>query len=286
MKPEKKYPKEVYLNGKWLKPEEAFVSVFDRAFMFGDGIYEVTPFYDGKGFKLKEHLKRLQYSLDQIQITFDAFSLEKLMLEAIDRAGLHNADAAVYIQVSRGAGPRSHFVPEKIETSILLYAFGVTLEGFEKKTWHVMASEDKRWHRCDIKSTALLANVMANEAAISSGFHENLLLRNGYFTEGSHSSLFVVKYGVVYTHPEGPEILSGITRAEVINICASLNIKVIEKAVHFDELVEVEEVFVTGTTTQIIPISSITHHNKKVYTTRKDSLTKKLQEVFIKRTRR
>ncbi|SKB68165.1 D-alanine transaminase [Salegentibacter holothuriorum] len=285
MKPEKKYPAEVYLNGKWLKPDEAFISVFDRAFMFGDGIYEVTLFYKGKGFRLKEHLKRLQYSLDQIQIAFDAFSLENLMLEAIDRADLNNADAAVYIQVSRGAGPRSHFIPEKIKTTILLYAFPVALEGFENKTWEVMATEDKRWHRCDIKSTALLANVMANEEAIAAGFHENLLVRKGYFTEGSHSSLFFVKYGVVHTHPEGPEILSGITRAEVIKICTDLNIKVIEKAVHIDELVEVEEVFVTGTTTQIIPISSITHKDKTVYTTRKDSLTKKLQQVFIKRTR-
>ena len=286
MKPEKKYPSEVYLNGKWLKPDEAFVSVFDRAFMFGDGVYEVTPFYKGKAFKLKEHLKRLQYSLDQIQVAFDAFSLENLMYEALDRLNLNETDAAVYIQVSRGAAARSHFIPENIETSILLYAFPVTLEGFEKTTWEVMATEDKRWHRCDIKSTALLANVMANEEAIAAGFAENLLVRKGYFTEGSHSSLFFVKYGVLHTHPEGPEILSGVTRAEVINICADLNIKVVEKAVHIDELVEVDEIFVTGTTTQIIPISSITHKNKKVYTARKDSITRKLQKVFIERTRK
>lgn len=286
MKPEKKYPSEVYLNGKWLKPDEAYVSVFDRAFMFGDGVYEVTPFYKGKAFKLKEHLKRLQYSLDQIQVAFDAFSLENLMYEALDRLNLNEADAAVYIQVSRGAAARSHFIPEKIETSILLYAFPVALEGFEKKTWEVMATEDKRWHRCDIKSTALLANVMANEEAIAAGFAENLLVRKGYFTEGSHSSLFFVKYGVLHTHPEGPEILSGVTRAEVINICADLNIKVVEKAVHIDELVEVDEIFVTGTTTQIIPISSITHKNKKVYTARKDSITRKLQKIFIDRTRK
>jgi D-alanine transaminase len=286
MKPEKKYPSEVYLSGKWLKPDEAFVSVFDRAFMFGDGVYEVTPFYKGKAFKLKEHLKRLQYSLDQIQVAFDAFSLENFMYEALDRLNLNEADAAVYIQVSRGAAARSHFIPEKIETSILLYAFPVTLEGFEKKTWEVMATEDKRWHRCDIKSTALLANVMANEEAIAAGFAENLLVRKGYFTEGSHSSLFFVKYGVLHTHPEGPEILSGVTRAEVIDICADLNIKVVEKAVHIDELVEVDEIFVTGTTTQIIPISSITHKNKKVYIASKDGITRKLQRIFIDRTRK
>ncbi|WP_081211519.1 aminotransferase class IV [Salegentibacter sediminis] len=285
MKTKKSYPQEVYLNGSWLKPEKAQVSVFDRGFMLGDGIYEVSPFYKGKAFKLQEHLQRLQYCLDEIGLDFDAFSLEEIIYEAIERAKLSDEDCAVYMQVSRGTAPRSHFVPEKIEATILLYAFPVTLEGFEKKTWDVMATEDKRWHRCDIKSTALLANVMANEEAIAAGFAENLLVRKGYFTEGSHSSLFFIKYGVVHTHPEGPEILSGITRAEVIKICNDLGIKVREKAVHIDELVEVEEIFVTGTTTQIIPVSSITHNNKKVYSASKDSITKKLQQVFIERTR-
>lgn len=286
MKSNKTYPSEVYLNGKWLKPDEAFVSVFDRAFMFGDGIYEVTPFYKGKSFKLEEHLKRLQYSLDEVQIAFEAFSLKKLMYEAVERAGLGKTDAAVYIQVSRGAAPRSHFMPEKVQATVLLYAFPVILEGFETKAWRVLASEDKRWHRCDIKSTALLANVMANEEAVSQGFDENLLYnKKGYFTEGSHSSLFFVKYGVLHTHPEGPEILSGITRKFIIELCARLGIKVKEKAVHIDELVEVEEIFATGTTTQIMPINSITHKNKKVYIAKKDQITRKLQKAFIEVTR-
>lgn len=285
MKSKKSFPKEVYLNGSWLKPEKAQVSVFDRGFMFGDGIYEVSPFYKGKDFKLKEHLQRLQYCLDEISLDFDASSLEETIYEAIERAKLSAEDCAVYMQVSRGMAPRSHFMPEKIEATVLLYVFPVILEGFEKKTWDVMATEDKRWHRCDIKSTALLANVMANEEAVAAGFAENLLVRKGYFTEGSHSSLFFVKYGVVHTHPEGPQILSGITRAEVIKICSDLGIKVREKAVHIDELVEVEEIFVTGTTTQIIPVTSITHKNKKVYSASKDSITKKLQQVFIERTR-
>ncbi|MDR9457018.1 MAG: aminotransferase class IV [Salegentibacter sp.] len=285
MKPKKSYPKEVYLNGSWLKPEKAQVSVFDRGFMLGDGIYEVSPFYKGKAFKLKEHLQRLQYCLDEISLDFDAFSLEEVIYEAIERAKLSTEDCAVYMQVTRGVAPRTHYYPEDARPTVLLYVFPVILEGFEKKTWDVMATEDKRWHRCDIKSTALLANVMANEEAVAAGFAENLLVRKGYFTEGSHSSLFFVKYGVVHTHPEGPQILSGITRAEVIKICSDLGIKVREKAVHIDELVEVEEIFVTGTTTQIIPVTSITHKNKKVYSASKDSITKKLQQFFIERTR-
>lgn len=285
MKPEKKYPSEVYLNGKWLKHDKAFVSVFDRGFMFGDGIYEVTPFYSGKPFLLKEHLKRLQYCLDEIQVKFDAFALEKTMLEAISRAGLNEKDAAVYIQVSRGVAARTHFFPEKIETTVLLYAFPVKLEGFEKKQWKALISKDKRWHRCDIKSTALMANIMANEEAIAAGYDENLLERNGYFTEGSHTSIFFVKYGVVHTHPQGPNILSGITRQFIIELCTALGIKVKEKAVHVDELVEVDEVFLTGTTTQVMAVNSMQHKGKEVFRTLDDRITKKIQKAFIERVR-
>lgn len=285
MKPEKKYPSEVYLNGNWLKHDKAFVSVFDRGFMFGDGIYEVTPFYSRKPFLLKEHLKRLQYCLDEIQVKFDAFSLEKTMLEAISRADLNEKDAAVYIQVSRGAAPRSHFFPEKTETTVLLYAYPVNLEGFENKQWNVLISEDKRWHRCDIKSTALMANIMANEEAIAAGYAENLLERNGYFTEGSHTTIFFVKYGVVHTHPEGPNILSGITRRFIIELCKELGIKVKEKAVHVDELVEVDEVFLTGTTTQVMAVNTMQHNGKEVFRPQDDRITAKIQQAFIKRVR-
>lgn len=285
MKPQKYFPDEVYLNGKWLKHDEAYVSVFDRAFMLGDGIYEVTPFYCGKAFLLEAHLNRLQTCLNKIQIDFDAFSLKPIVKEAISRAGLGDKDAAVYIQVSRGVAPRTHYYPEKVKTTILLYAFPVKLKGFENKNWDVLVSEDKRWHRCDIKSTALLANVMANEEAVSRGFNENLLIRKGYFTEGSHTSIFFVKYGMVFTHPANNDILEGITRNFVIELCAELDIKVKEKAVHVDELVEIDEIFLTGTTTQIVPVNTITRGEKRVYSAKKDQITRKLQKVFKQRTR-
>lgn len=285
MKPKKEYPAEVYFNGNWMKPEEAKISVFDRGFMFGDGIYEVTPFYEGKAFQLEEHLKRLQYCLDEIQIKFDAFSLEEIMHQAISRGKFENEDAAVYIQVTRGVAPRTHFFPQKSETTILLYAFPVKLKDFEQKEWNVLASEDKRWHRCDIKSTALLANTMANEEAIAAGYDENLLIRHGYFTEGSHSTIFFVKNDIVFTHPENACILSGITRKVVIDLCRRLSIQLHEKAVHRDELVEYDEIFLTGTTTQIIPVKSIHLNGKKVFQPKKNNVTARLQQEFIKITR-
>lgn len=285
MKPKKNYPAEVYLNGKWVKHDEAFVSVFDRGFMFGDGIYEVTPFYKGVPFKLKEHLKRLQYCLNEIQLEFDVPSLEKLMLEAISRAGLSKSDAAVYIQISRGTAPRTHFYPENPTPALLLYAYPVNLEKFETRQWKVMTSEDKRWHRCDIKTTALMANVMANEEAVSLDFDENLMFRQGYFTEASHSSAFFVKYKTVYTHPEGPNILSGITRKQIILLCKKLGIKIKEKAVHIDELVEVDEIFLTGTTTQVVSVASVHSREKELFHASKNDITSLLQKEFIKLTR-
>ncbi len=285
MKSKKNYPDEVFLNGKWMKQEEAFVSVFDRSFMFGDGIYEVTPFYEGKPFKLKAHLERLQYCVNEVQIPFDAFSLEETMMEAVSRAGFSERDSAVYIQVSRGIAPRTHYFPENPQPSLLLYAFPVDLRNFESKSWKVLVSEDKRWHRCDIKSTALMANIMANEEAISADFDENLLYRKGYFTEGSHSTAFFVKNDKVFTHPEGPCILSGVTRKEIIKMCIDLNIPVKEGKIHLDELVEIDEIFLSGTTTQIISVASVHSDGKEIYRSGIKKITEKLQQEFIRRTR-
>ena len=285
MKPKKTYPAELYLNGEWLAPDKAFVSVFDRAFMFGDGIYEVTPFYRGKAFRLQDHLDRLSYCLQQVKIPFDCAILESLMLQALSRLGLANADAAVYIQISRGTAPRTHYFPEHPQPTVLLYAFPVVLEDFQQKRWKVLVSEDFRWQRCDIKSTSLLANAMSNEAAIAGNFDENLLLRDNYFTEGSHSSAFFVIDKTVLTHPTGPLILPGITRKVVLEICRDLKIACKEQPVKLEDLKQVEEVFLTGTTTQITTVACLHADGKEIFKAQKGEITQRLQEEFLKRTR-
>lgn len=284
MKTKKTYPAEVYYKGQWMKPEEALVSVFDRSFMFGDGIYEVTPFYSGKPFRLKDHVDRVRYCLKEMNINFDVAILEDLMLKAVERSDFSSEDAAVYLQISRGKAPRSHFIPEETDPTLLLYVFQVQLSGFEDKFWKVMASEDQRWHRCDIKSTALLANSLANDAAISAGYDENLLFRNGVFTEGSHTTIFFVKNNLVYTHPEGPQILSGITRKVVIELCHELDIPLKEEAFPVTLLAQVDEIFLTGTTTQIAPVSSLTIEGKEVFCSQKGKITTRLQKEFVKMT--
>ena len=285
MKKTKTYPAEVYLNDQWVKPEEAFVSVFDRSFMFGDGIYEVTPFYSGKPFRLQDHVARVKYCLQEMNIDFDPSILESLMTEAVERSSFSSEDAAVYLQISRGTAPRSHFIPEKVQPSLLLYAFQVNLADYEDRSWKVITSEDLRWHRCDIKSTALLANTMANDVAISAGYDENLLFRNGYFTEGSHSTIFFVKNKTVYTHPEGREILSGITRKVVLELCREQGISIKEEAFPVTGLREVDEIFLTGTTTQIAPVSSVTIEGEEVFTSQKGEVTATLQKEFTRLTR-
>ena len=281
----KNYPGEVYFNGKWMPPKDASISVFDRGFMFGDGIYEVTPFYCGKPFRLQDHLERLKYCLSEIKIPFDFSILEPLMYQALSRAGLAEKDAAVYIQISRGAAPRTHHFPKDPEPTILLYAFAVKLENFQQKRWKVLVSEDFRWQRCDIKSTSLLANTMSNDEAIALGFAENLLLRNGYFTEGSHSTAFFVANGVIYTHPEGQFILSGITRKAVLEICLELGIICKEEAFPVSRISEVDEIFLTGTTTQITIVESLHDGNKEIFRSQKGEITARLQEEFERRTR-
>ncbi len=284
--PKKTFPKEVYLNGAWINSENAFVSVFDRGFLLGDGIYEVTPFYKGKPFRLGDHLERLQYCLNEIELEFDANSLITIILEAVSRAGFLQSDSAVYIQISRGVAPRTHFFPEQIQPTVLLYAFPALLEGFENKQASALVSEDLRWHRCDIKSISLMANIKANDQAHRLGLDENLLVRNGFFSEGSHTSIFFVKNKTIFTHPEGPHILSGITRKVILEMCREMELSISEKALHLDELGEVEEVFLTGTTTQILSVKSILFNKKEVFLRPEvGKITRQLQEAFIKLTR-
>ena len=283
LQPKKTFPKEVFLNGEWINSEKAFVSVFDRGFLLGDGIYEVTPFYDGKPFRLKDHLDRLQHCLNEIQIEFDAFSLQEIMLEAVSRSGFFQSDCAVYLQITRGVAPRTHFFPEQIQPTVLLYAFPAVLNGFENKQASVLVSEDLRWHRCDVKSISLMANIKANNQAHSLGLDENLLVRDGFFTEGSHTSVFFVKKHRIFTHPEGPHILSGITRKVILEMCREMDLELSEKALHINELKDVDEVFLTGTTTQILSVKSMLLNEKEIFNRPETGeITRQLQEAFLK----
>lgn len=278
------YPQTVFLNGRWIPADQATLSVFDRGFMLGDGIYEVIPFYKGKPFLLQAHLNRLHYSLQEVAITPTHVSWTDLVMEAVEHASLSDADGAVYMQVSRGVAPRTHFFPKQTEPTVLCYAYPLQLTGFEHKRAKVLTLEDRRWHRCDIKSTSLMGNVLANNEAHLKGYQEALLYRGDFLTEGTHTSCFFVKHNCVYTHPQGPHILPGITRMEVIAICKELGIEVKEEPVPLDHLSTMDELFLSGTTTQVLAIGQVDKAKETLFQQEETGIiTQKIQEAFKQR---
>lgn len=280
------YPSEVYINGEWRNHENATVSIFDRGFLLGDGIYDVIPLYHGKPFRLQDHLDRLQFGLDEVNIVYDTAFLKPLIKESIERSPYATNDAAVYIQVTRGVAPRTHAFPDGVQASVILYVYPIILLGFENKLAKVIFSDDYRWHRCDIKSVSLMANVRANNEAKLQGAHESLFVRNGLITEGTHTSVFFVKNKTLFTHPLGHHILPGITRKVILEICHDFDYDVQEVAVSFNEITEVDEAFLAGTTTQIYAIGTFELTEGEVVIGKEvGPVTKAIQQAFIERTR-
>lgn len=254
------YPPKVYLNGDILAPDKAKISVFDRGFLFGDGIYEVMAQIGGDFLYREAHIDRLQEGLQKINIEFDVKRLETEIPRLLQAAELQGRDCLLYIQITRGVAPRKHAYPKQITPSIMMYATAQTLPDINDIRAKVVSMKDFRWSRCDIKMTSLLGNVMANEYGAQKGCFETVLIRQGKVTEASHSNVFFVKDKVVYTHPENEYILSGITRKIVLELCAKLGIGVVEEAIAIEEVVNMDEAFLTGTNTQVASIKQWDDH--------------------------
>ncbi|MEO9891031.1 aminotransferase class IV [Aurantibacter sp.] len=274
------YPDKVFLNGEIIPSTEAKVSVFDRGFLFGDGIYEVMLQINGSYFFGQEHLNRLSECLHKINIEYDVTVLPEILKKLVSVSNLEHKDCLIYIQVTRGIAPRKHAFPLDIEPTVMAYALPFLLPEINDKPISVITQKDFRWHRCDIKMTSLLGNVMANDWAIKNGHFETVFYRDDKITEASHSNIFFVKNDVVYTHPADENILNGITRAIVINLCKKNNIEVQEEAIMQSDLPMVNEAFLTGTSTQIAAINMIDDHvyikNNKI-----GPITKKIQQLFL-----
>jgi len=250
----------VFLDGEYLPRERAVVPVDDRGFVFGDGVYEVFRACDGLFFEAAAHLDRLRDGLRDIRIEGGDRTAPEALLEVASRLlaenGLREGHATAYVQVTRGAAPRTHYfpppgTPPTVYVSVARFTPGVEacVRGAEAIT-----HPDLRWARCDLKTTNLLPNVLAKQAAVSAGAAEAILLREGVVTEGSHTTVFAVLDGVLRTHPSGPYILPGVTRALLLRIAAERGIPVHEIPVPADELERVEELFVCGTTMDVLPI--------------------------------
>jgi len=254
------YPEKVYLNGNIIASKNAKISVFDRGFIFGDGLYEVMVQIGGDFFYKKAHLDRLQSGLEKINISFDlshiSFEIDKLL--AANK--LTEKDCLLYIQITRGVAPRQHSYPKNAKPTVMMYAVPKKLPDINNLNAKVITANDFRWTRCDIKITSLLGNVMLNEHAMENECYETVLLRNGVVTEASHCNVFFVKGGEVFTHPADEFILDGITRQIVLQLCERLKIAVKEIPIAEKEIYLMDEAFLVGTSTQIASIQKINDH--------------------------
>ena len=251
----------VYLNGEFLPAGQATVPVNDRGFLFGDGIYEVTPAYGGRLFRWPQHLARMQKGLAAIGIGFDARVLEEVKKELLARNGLDGAEAAyVYVQVTRGVAPRTHHFPDP-PARPTVYAFANRYLRAPMEEWArgitAITVADQRWARADIKAIALLPNVLAAQAAVEAGVGNTIFVRDGVALEGSHNNLFAVFGGVLATAPKSNYILHGVTRDFLIELAGGMGIPVEERTIQLPELYEADEVFFSGTTTEVKPVVEI-----------------------------
>lgn len=277
----------VYLNGEIIAAADARVPVTDRGFLFADGVYEVVRAYDGRLFMMDPHLKRLRAGLAQLHIT--ARGTEKITLAAeqlLDENDLRSGDATVYIQVTRGVAARTHAFPQPaVEPTVFVAANRFQqhpAEYFERGVGTITVP-DTRWSRCDIKSIALLPNVLANQQAKQHGAFEALFVRDGVVVEGSHSNLFGVIDGELVTYPACNYILAGVTRALVIEFARSMDVRIREGAILLDELATAEELFLSGTTTEIMPIATV--DGRAVGDGAPGPLTRRLRAAFERRVR-
>ena len=272
----------VYLNGEYVPQNEARVSVEDRGFLFADGVYEVIRAYEGRPFLLEAHLERLRQGLQALRIDDPGTAgLPEVAERLLDENGLRSGDATIYIQITRGAAPRAHaFPPAGTRPTVYVAAkrFQPHPAEYVQDGVAAITYPDMRWSRCDIKSVALLPNVLANQAAKEAGAFEALFVRDGIVIEGSHSNLFAVRDGTLVTYPACNYILAGITRRRVMELAAGLGIPVVEDAIPVHALSETTELFLSGTTTEILPVTRV--DGRAIGNGRPGPITRRLQRAF------
>lgn len=272
--------KSVILNGEIINRDDAKIDIEDRGYQFGDGVYEVIRVYNGKMFTATEHLQRLIDSGKKIMmdIPYTVDGMKEMLLELIEKNQLQ--DGTIYMQVTRGVSARNHSFPSKdVQPTLTAYTNEVKRpeENMQLGVKTVL-NDDIRWLLCDIKSLNLIGNVLAKQKAVENGCYEVIQHRNGTVTEGSSSNVVMIKDGKVITHPADNLILNGITRQVILKTCVNNAIPFEERTFTLEELYEADEVFVSGTTTEITPVIEI--EGKKVGNGIPGPVTRKLQELF------
>lgn len=276
----------VYLNGEYIPKEKAFISVDDRGFLFGDGIYEVTAVYHGKMFRWERHLARMQRGLAALRIDFDPAGLEEVHNEIIR---VNELDAApisyVYTEITRGVAKRTHKFPP-VAPEPTRYLFGGVYTRPPREEWEKGYSSvtvhDQRWARRDLKTIQLLSNVFAAQAAADHGVDEIVFVNEGMAIEGSHNNFFMVFGDTVVTYPLSNQILPGITREVVIELAGRLGYKVEQRPVPLAEMFEADEMFHSGTLSEVKPCIEV--DGKKIGDGKVGSVTRALFDAFLAET--
>jgi D-alanine transaminase len=273
----------VYLNGEFIPKSEAKVSVEDRGFLLGDGVYEVAPFYEGVALCMDRHLARLDRSLAALRIVCDVSGIEDMLCRLVAVNGLETAERSmVYLQITRGVAPRTHYFPEG-RVAPTVYAFARTWSRPADDVWSrgftAITVPDRRWMRVDIKTICLLPNGLAYQDAREAGADDAILVRDGVAIEGTHQNFWGVFGGTVVTHPETNLILAGITRAVVLDIAHDLGFPVQERAIQLEELAGADELFITGTTGEVRPCVEV--DGSKIGAGRTGPVTRALSDAFL-----
>lgn len=251
----------VFLNGRYLPREEALVPADDRGFVFGDGLYEVTPFYRGQPFRMDAHLARMNRGFCELRIQPPEVDLVQMQRELMRRNDLEGeAMAIVYLQVTRGSAPRTHTFPDPAVPPTV-YAWARAFQRPTAEAWSrgfaAIRVPDRRWARADLKTVQLLPNVMAQQEAKEAGATDALLVRDGLALEGGQTNLFVVSAGTLLTHPASNQILHGISRAAVLEVAEAQGIPTQVRPIPEPELALASEIFFTGTTAEVRPVVTL-----------------------------
>ena len=249
----------VYLNNKYVNYKDAKIHIEDRGFQFSDSVYEVIKVINGKLLDIEFHLSRLKYSTSELNFNFkiNKPSLKNIFLSLVKKNQLKNG--IIYLQITRGIQPREHAYKKNLKPNIIIYTAKKKFNLPDKnyKGYKAITYPDIRWGRPDIKTTSLLANILAATEASKQGAYETILVKGKKVTEAAHSNVWIVIGKKIITHPANKEILKGVTRTVLKKIINSLNFKLIEREFSIKELFKAEEVFITSSGSLVTPITQV-----------------------------
>ena len=252
-------PQIVYLNGQFVALADARVSVLDRGFIYGDGVYEVVPVYGRRAFRMPQHLARLQYSLGGIRLAnpHSSAEWEALIGELIERQPF--ADQAVYLQITRGVAKRDHAFPAGVTPTVFMMSNPLVLPSREQveRGVAVVTAQDTRWLRCDLKTTSLLGNVLMRQLAVDHDAVETVMFRDGCLTEASASNVLIVRDGRIIAPPKDNLILPGITYDATLEIAKGAGVLLEVRPIPHAEAMAADEMWLSSSTKEVLAITTV-----------------------------